>query len=341
MWASSDALVPDGLMTSLRRLADELAVPLSSVLLAAHAKVLAALSGEHDVTTGYVASSGGSPLPCPLTTGSESWRSLVLDARQAESRVGAHKDFPVSDLRRELGLSEPAFETVFDPADDGSRCDIADGTVLWVGIAPQSHQFVLRYRTDVLDAEYAARIVGYHVTALTLIAADPDAEHERRSLLSAAELSFQLEELAGRRRELPDRRFHELFEERVRAHPDAVAAVHGERQCTYGELNSRANRLGRALLARGLRSEGVVAVVTERNLDWMAAVIAVFKAGGVVSAHRAAFPARADREHALARRVRARAHRARQYGNARPGRQLAAGGRDRPYRRRLRGGSRR
>src|SRR5690242_15542094 len=37
--------IPDELVTGLRRLADELAVPLSSVLLTAHAKVLGALSG--------------------------------------------------------------------------------------------------------------------------------------------------------------------------------------------------------------------------------------------------------------------------------------------------------
>lgn len=109
----------------------------------------------------------------------------------------------------------------------------------------------LRYRTDALDADCAVRIAGYHLTALTLIAADPDAEHGRQSLLSAEELRFQLEEFAGPRRELPDHRFHELFEQRVAAHPDAVAAVHGERQLTYRELNARANRVGRALLARG------------------------------------------------------------------------------------------
>jgi amino acid adenylation domain-containing protein len=74
---------------------------------------------------------------------------------------------------------------------------------------------------------------------------------------------------------------HELFERRVRAHPDAVAAVHGDREWSYRELNARANRLGRALVARGLRREGVVAVVMERNLDWMATVLAIFKAGGV------------------------------------------------------------
>src|SRR6266496_1583420 len=143
---------------------------------------------------------------------------------------------------------------------------------------------------DVRDAD-AARIAGYHSRALELIAADSDAEHGRQSLLSAEELHFQLHGLAGRRTELPDRRVHELFEEHVRAHPDAVAAVHGERQWTYGELNSRANRLARALLAHGLRREGVVAVVTERNLDWLAAVLAIFKAGGAYLPIEPHFPA--------------------------------------------------
>ena len=43
---------------------DELRVPVDSMLLAAHAKVLAALSGEREVALGYVAAAGGDPLPC-------------------------------------------------------------------------------------------------------------------------------------------------------------------------------------------------------------------------------------------------------------------------------------
>ena len=34
----------------------------------------------------------------------------------------------------------------------------------------------LRYRTDVIDADCAARIAGYYLTALALIAADPEAD---------------------------------------------------------------------------------------------------------------------------------------------------------------------
>jgi len=77
----------------------------------------------------------------------------------------------------------------------------------------------------------------------------------------------------------------------VQQHPDAAAAEHAGRQWTYRELNARANQLGRALLARGLGHEGVVAVVAERNLDWMAAVIAIFKAGGVYLPIEPHFPA--------------------------------------------------
>lgn len=185
------------------------------------------------------------------TTGPGSWRTLLLNAHRAVSDLLLHKDFPVDELRRELGLAEPPIETVFDL--HGSGGEIAGDTVLWVGISQRGGRLVLRlrYRTEALDTDCAVRIAGYHLTALALVAADPDAEHARQSLLSAEELRFQLEELAGPHRELPDLRFHELFEQRVAAHPDAVAAVHGEQQLTYRELNARANRVGRALLARG------------------------------------------------------------------------------------------
>ncbi len=97
--------------------------------------------------------------------------------------------------------------------------------------------------------------------------------------------------LAGPSRKIPDRRAHELCEDQVRARPDAIAAMHGSRQLTYGEVNAGANEVARALLARGLTREGVVGVVTERNLDWITAVLAIFKAGGAYLPIEPHFPA--------------------------------------------------
>ncbi|NEC89999.1 amino acid adenylation domain-containing protein [Streptomyces sp. SID12501] len=245
-----------------------------SALLAAHAKVLAALSGEREVTTGYVAVKGGRPVPRRMLVGPGSWRDLLA----------------LTDLADEVGeTEEPTYETVLDPHGGAPSDESADRTVLHLSVGERTLR--LRHRTDVLDTSAAARIAGYHLTALSLMAADPDADHESQSLLAGEELAFQLDGLAGPDRELPDRRVHELFEERVRQHPDAVAAVQGGTEWTYRELNSRANQLGRALLARGLTREGVVAVVTERNLDWMAAVLGVLKAGGVYLPVEPHFPA--------------------------------------------------
>ncbi|MFH9083787.1 amino acid adenylation domain-containing protein [Streptomyces sp. NPDC017673] len=283
--------VPDDVVTSVRALVRRSGLPLSALLLAAHAKVLAALSGEREVVTGYAAGVRGEPLPCRLTVPPGSWRALVSAAERAEAEVLAHREFPVPELRRELGVTEPSYEAVFGPME--AEDEHADDGVLHVRWCDRGGRLVLRlrYRTDVLDAESADRVGGYHLKALRLLAADPDADHTQQSLLSAVEVREQLEGLAGPHRALPDARAHELFEQRVRAHPRAVAAVHGEREWTYGELNARANRLARALLARGVGREDVVAVVTERNLDWLAATLAVFKAGGAYLPIEPHFPA--------------------------------------------------
>src|SRR5919106_1660412 len=271
---------PGGAIAAWRGLANDVAVPLSSVLLTAHAKVLGALAGEQEVWTGY-ATGTGEPLPLRMTLGPRSWREALLETARAEAALPARGDPPPG---------EPLFETVF--ALTAGSGELADGTVLRVAfVEDDGFALQLRYRADVLDADCAARIAGYHLTALSLMAADPDAEHARQTLLSGEESRLQVLGLAGPQRELPDRRAHELFEERARAHPDAIAAVHGDTHLTYRDLNARANQLARALLARGLAREGVVGVVTERNLDWMTAVLAIFKAGGAYLPIEPHFPA--------------------------------------------------
>lgn len=288
--AEVEAVIPGALVTELARLTTSMRVSPTAPMLAAHAKVVSALTGETAVTTGYAAAAASGSLLCRLTTGAVSWRTLVLQADRTRTELLTHRDFPVDALRAELGLPAIAPETVFDPDGDSEP---AQDTVLQVAVTRRDVGSVLRlrYRTEVLDEEYATRIVGYHLTALRLIATDPDAPHGLQSLLSQEEFRHQIDGLAGAYRELPDLRFHELFEQRAHAHPDAVAAVQGERQWTYQDLNERANRLAHALLGAGLGRQDVVAVVTGRNLDWLAAVLAILKAGGVYLPVEPHFPA--------------------------------------------------
>ena len=90
--ARHEVPVPRDVGAALRQRAAQLGVPLSSVLLAAHAKVLATLSGEPEVVTGYVAAARARPLPCRLATAPGPWRTLLLDTYRAEWELLSHQD---------------------------------------------------------------------------------------------------------------------------------------------------------------------------------------------------------------------------------------------------------
>jgi amino acid adenylation domain-containing protein len=70
---------------------------------------------------------------------------------------------------------------------------------------------------------------------------------------------------------------------RVAAHaacsPAALAAVAADGELTYAELNSRANRIARVLLAMNLAPGGIVAVAMPSGLDQITLVVAILKAG--------------------------------------------------------------
>lgn len=72
---------------------------------------------------------------------------------------------------------------------------------------------------------------------------------------------------------------HELVAMQASAAPDAVAVV-GDKQLTYGDLNSRADQLARRLVSLGVHSEVPIALFLERSPELAIAALAVLKAGG-------------------------------------------------------------
>jgi surfactin family lipopeptide synthetase A len=77
-----------------------------------------------------------------------------------------------------------------------------------------------------------------------------------------------------------DRCFAQLFERQVAAQPEAIAVIFKNQQLTYQQLNARANRWARYLVELGVKAETIVAVMGDRNIDFLTAILAIFKAGG-------------------------------------------------------------
>ncbi|PKW18121.1 amino acid adenylation domain-containing protein [Saccharopolyspora spinosa] len=73
----------------------------------------------------------------------------------------------------------------------------------------------------------------------------------------------------------------EMFAAQVALHRDDTAVVGEHGHLTYGELDQRSERLALALLARGLGPEARVAVLMDRSVDLVVALLAILRAGAV------------------------------------------------------------
>ncbi|GGS36135.1 hypothetical protein GCM10010171_33460 [Actinokineospora fastidiosa] len=70
-----------------------------------------------------------------------------------------------------------------------------------------------------------------------------------------------------------------LVARRAAATPDAIAVELGAERLTYAELDARADRLARLLVARGAAPETFVAIALPRCVDMLVAVLGVLKSG--------------------------------------------------------------
>ena len=75
-------------------------------------------------------------------------------------------------------------------------------------------------------------------------------------------------------------RLHAGFEAHAAARPDDVALIFEGAAVTYGELDARANRIANGLRERGIGPERIVAVLGERSIELVAALLGILKAGG-------------------------------------------------------------
>ncbi|HUG60371.1 MAG TPA: condensation domain-containing protein, partial [Methylomirabilota bacterium] len=117
--------IPEDVVFGLKQAALGAAVPLKSMLLAAHLRVLSLLTGRRRVMTCLVSS--GRPehedgervlglflnsMPFPMTLGGSSWADLAIDCFRLERRMLPHRRYPMAELRRRQGgmhLSETLF----------------------------------------------------------------------------------------------------------------------------------------------------------------------------------------------------------------------------------------
>ncbi|MCX7920707.1 MAG: amino acid adenylation domain-containing protein [Clostridia bacterium] len=139
----------------------------------------------------------------------------------------------------------------------------------------------LTYNSLVYDGWFIHNI-GLHFKALVeRIINNPCIKLSMLDMLPAKEKELLLYDFNDTRADYAKGKIiHQLFEEQVEKTPDNAAAVFGDSQLTYSELNSRANQLARKLRENGVTADSIVALVVKRSLEMMIGIMGILKAGG-------------------------------------------------------------
>ncbi|MGW3645402.1 amino acid adenylation domain-containing protein [Streptomyces sp. NPDC000878] len=143
----------------------------------------------------------------------------------------------------------------------------------------------VEYASDLFDHATAETVAARYLRLLEEVTADPARPLHALPVLTPAEREDVLVRRNDTARTLPQASLPEMFEAQTARTPHAVAALSDGKdgadgtQLTYDELNRRANRLARHLIALGAGAETVVAVVLPRGPEAVVALLAVLKTG--------------------------------------------------------------
>ena len=261
-------------------------------------------------------------LPIRLDLGGDpTLAALLARVREATLAAFAHQQIPFEKLVEELAERDPAHTPLFQllitlqngPAtaldlpglsfeplavDTGAvKLDLALAfdEERWLRDGAGGLAATFDYCLDLFDRTTLHRLAGQFITlargcveagSLPATASPP---LSALPLLSAAE-RHQLREWNDTVRDQGGRWLPALFEEQAARTPELPALLFADRQISYRQLNSWANRWAHRLLALGIGAEDRVGICAERAPEVIAAFLGVVKAGAAYVPFDPAYP---------------------------------------------------
>jgi len=145
------------------------------------------------------------------------------------------------------------------------------------------------YNTDLFEEETIGRMKDHFINILNLVISNPKQKISRISLLSDEE-NKKLVSGWNNKKEVTREQSNvaQAFSNVAKKNSDETAITFSEfddnvlftEQLSYKELDEKTNQLARYLINKGVKSEDLVGVSTQRSLDLMISIIAILKTGG-------------------------------------------------------------
>ncbi len=304
--------ISDDLSNALKRLALAAAVPIKSVLLAAHMRAVAMLSGSTDVTT--LLTSVGRPetrdgdrvfglflnsTPFRMKLSGGNWRQLVSRAFALEMKAVPFRRYPMVEIQNLLDrdqISEIGFYFthfhIYHGLDQYQDFQLLDhyyyeetNITLLANFAVEAFSdkvvfFLTCDQTEIGPQQLAAYAEYYHRILIDM-ATNPEARYDALSFLSNLEYESAMM-ATGHCEAQPQTQswIHEQVSYQACKIPDALAVSDASEHLTYEQLDDQSNQLAHYLASVGVQSDVIIGLLLNRSVDLAVSVLGVLKTGG-------------------------------------------------------------
>jgi amino acid adenylation domain-containing protein len=299
----------------LMKLSNDSDVRLHMILTAALAALLYRYGGKNDITMGTPiyrqekeTAFINTMLPLRYVIGEGmTFKDLLLQSRRVIREAVEHQNYPLEILAEQLGFSAvpgefPLFDVVLlleNVQAETYLGNLEPHALFCFNRAAAGVTARFKYNRLFYREQTVQRVTGYFTGLLEKVSADVNLPLTHIDILSESERKLLLEGFNGKTQEYPsDLPFQAMFEDRAAKMPGRVAVIgvgygvpdigeeidesrlHGDVKLSYSQLNRYANCLARKLGDKGVGPGSVVAIVADRCVEMIIAVLGVMKAGG-------------------------------------------------------------
>ena len=249
-------------------------------------------SGRQDVRLADTAGMFVNTLPCAVHVKDQTVREFIQETSEAFYGSLDHENYPFARIASDYdfkGYASFAYQMgVLSAYSIGGKAVVRSSASLSKAKIPfsifiQNVGGVPSVDAEYDDSKYSRELALHFAESIVAVAehfaADMDAPVKQVSIMSERQRQEVEAMHIYRKEDVIIKTIHEGFEQWAEKTPEAMAIISSDRCLTYGEYNAEANRLARALLARGVRYGDRIVLLLPRRSYYLTSLFAVMKIG--------------------------------------------------------------
>ncbi|WP_157162546.1 non-ribosomal peptide synthetase [Cylindrospermum stagnale] len=218
------------------------------------------------------------------------FKNLLLEVKKTTIGAYCHSKYPLDKILKLLDIQNnwsrhPLFDIVMlleNIHDSSHLLDINNDLDISFRVIDNSIKGKIVYNDSLFQEATIENIIKAYLHIIDITINEPKIKLADISLVGEREQHKLLKSFNQNHKKYPVKQsIHQLFESQVEKNHQHIAVVCENNHLSYKKLNDCANQLANFLANTGVRKGDFVGIIKERDINFLIAILAILKVGGV------------------------------------------------------------